>query len=264
MRIVVGVMVAPRPVETVGITLRSLAAAGFASVTYFAEPGEYEFEKEKRFVIKRPHIYSHEHQPEFTPSPGGQFGNFQNFVQSIRDLLLIDSSADAVMIVEDDALFCKNFRPLIEKGLAAPHCGLLSLYAPNIRKFFDKEEVGLRVVTRKLFFGGVALVMPRGVAEEISQQSSILEWPGGRRQPVGIPPWEREASDAWIGRAVRALGRVIYCWNPSLALHYTPQPNAESNSSRTDRGGPHTGPRQAKNFIGEGTDAVEFFKDHEE
>lgn len=248
-------MAALRPIETIGVTVQSLKKAGFSSdpISVFSEPGSYDYEGP---MIVRPNRIEFS-SSDLRPSSLGKFGNFQNFVQTLRDLVKQGSGGDAIMIVEDDAVFAKNIRPLVEQQIDSGFSGMLSLYTPNIRQFFDVERAGFRTITRELFFGGLALVIPISLAKEIAS-ADTRNWPGGRRQLPGIQPYEREACDAWIGREVRLRGKLIKGWNPSMVSHYCPHQTPEGNSSRVE-GKSHTGPRQAKRFIGEETDAVEYF-----
>lgn len=258
MKLTIGVMVAPRKIETVDRTLQSLSLAGFSDdLTYcFFEPGEYSCQWKNQ--VKRPDCFFSTSYP-LIPSPEGKFGNFQNFVQTLRDLVAIDPSSDAVMIVEDDAIFAQNVRVLVADEIDTGFQGGLSLYTPNIRQFFEIEKKGFQKITREYFFGGLALVISMEIAIAILNSDDILGWSGGRRQSPGIHPWEREASDAWVGKAVRKIGKEWWGWNPSLVGHYCPSSCQNGNSAR-GLGGPHTGARQAKRFIGEETDAVEYFR----
>lgn len=255
MKLLIGVMAAPRPVETIDVTLESLKSAGFGDdfTVVFCEPGEYLFGHNK---LTRPNIVYD--SKDLKPSKEGKFGNFQNFVQTLRDLTALSKDHDSIMIVEDDAVFASNVRPLVAEQIDQGFDGMLSLYTPNIRQFFENEQVGLQTVTRELFFGGLALVLPIDLAKKIADEDT-RGWPGGRTQPPGILAHEREASDAWIGRRVRAHKKTIKGWNPSMVSHYCPLGCLEGNSARVT-GKSHTGPRQAKRFIGEEMDAVNYFQ----
>ena len=259
MKLLIGIMAAPRPVETVDVVLDSLKSAGFGSdLTFlFCEPGEYLTGHQK---VVRPHTLSL--SKDLKPSKEGRYGNFQNFVQTLRDLVSVSDNHDAIMIVEDDAVFASNVRPLVSHQIDSGFDGMLSLYTPNVRQFFDQDTAGFRTVTREWFFGGLALVLPIELAKKIAEEDT-RGWPGSKRQPPGILAFEREASDAWIGRRVRAHRKLIKGWNPSMVSHYTPLGRPEGNSSRVD-GRSHTGPRQAKRFIGEGMDAEVYFKSFSE
>jgi hypothetical protein len=169
MELLIGVMAAPRPVETVDITLESLKSAGFGTdfTTVFCEPGDYLFGHTK---LIRPNTL---HQSiDLKSSKEGRLGNFQNFVQTLRDLVTLSENYDAIMIVEDDAVFASNVRPLVAEQIDNGFDGMLSLYTPNIRQFFENERVGLQTIVREPFFGGLALVLPIDLARKIAEEDT--------------------------------------------------------------------------------------------
>lgn len=256
MQFAVGVMCAPRPVESVGRTVASLQSAGFDQPICFFEPGHYTTQVANK--ITRPSILGNL-LPGLTPSPDGRFGNFQNCLQSLADLVSIRPTADAYIIVEDDAIFCLQVKKFLESSLwPSCDCGLVNLYHPSIRTY--SEGVGVyRKVVRDGVVGALAMVFHPYVARMVlSNTRMVSEFKGSKHQQHGVDPWVRNSCDFWMGNAVRQAGFTVWATQPSLVSHYCPVERADQgNSTFGVGGGRHSGPRQAKNFIGELASALE-------
>jgi hypothetical protein len=256
MKFAVGVLAAPRPIETVGKTVASLIAAGFEQPVCFFEPGHYSTQVENK--ITRPTRIGNL-LPGLTPSPDGRFGNFQNCLQSLADLISMQPNADAFIIVEDDALLCRQVAGFLEKSLwPSCDCGMVSLYHPALRSYSEGEGV-YRKVVRDGVVGALAMVFHPSVARMIlSNTRMVSEFKGSKYQQHGVDPWVRNACDFWVGNSIRQAGYSVWSIQPSLVTHHCPVERVDlGNSTFGVGGGRHFGPRQAKGFIGELADARE-------
>ena len=252
MKIRSGIIMAPRPEATVMRCFRSMQLAGF-DPQIFAEP-----ESTKLFATKRPDAIA----PVgggIVPSPAGVFGNFQNWIQAARDLLVDADPSDAILIAEDDALFAQDIAPVLERDLwPSISCGCVSLYCPNMSNYkqittglnLTQIETPEKLTSHGNLVGALALLFPAKVLREIVYHPSVTLWHGSHKQ-AGNPntkPWERKAVDTWIGRTLAQMGHSLWHYSPSLVLHYEPV-GSKSNSSLGHSSAKRT--RQARSFVGE-------------
>jgi hypothetical protein len=242
----IGILVAPRPVPSVGKTLASIRASWDDVIPYcFAEPGcTKELDGEICKDVLRPSIL--DDGTQYKCSPEGRFGNFQNWLQSAADLVQAsvwaeNSDNDAVMICEDDAQLTEGIREYIESCLwPSEDCGVVSLYCPPLTQYRSgspglvKTKIvhsGATLTPRSNLVGALALIFPRKVLAELINHPSQDTWGGSHAQArSGVNPWERKAVDTWIGRALLEMGRTCWHFVPSLVNHYSPDSNV-SNSS---------------------------------
>lgn len=246
MRWLIGILVAPRPVPTVGETLASIRRSWPDEIPYcFAEPGSHEcLRGEICKDVLRPSIL--DDGTQFIVSPEGRFGNFQNWLQSAADLLqaskwLNFSDSDAIMLCEDDAQLTAGIREYVESCLwPSEDCGVVSLYCPPLPHYRSGRggitktnlvHAGQKLTARNNLVGALALIFPRKVLVELVNHPSQTDWGGSHAQlRDGVNPWERKAVDTWIGRALLEMGRAAWHFVPSLVNHYAPVVNV-SNSS---------------------------------
>lgn len=242
MNLGIGIIRAPRPESTVQKTIDSLRASfpeGTQPICVFQEPGSGQAPLRCAY-IERPEILGLG-DSAFESSPEGTFGNFQNWIQTARDLLWRHQTRDTLMICEDDALFAPGILQLLERDLwPAKNCGVVSLYCPNMSQYgrtrgLNQAHVvrtGFAPTTRNNLVGSLALVFPRHVLEKVAYHKSIDQWGGSHAQvrSKGAKPWERKAVDTWIGRTLVELKTTIWHYSPSLVLHYSPF-DSKSNSS---------------------------------
>lgn len=240
MRISVGILSAPRPEPTLNKCSQSIAESGFGLIHHATE-------SESRSFLS---------PCEFERSPTGSLGNFQNWLQTARDLLTMDH--DAILIAEDDGLFCRDVHALLQRDLwPSKDCGCVSLYCPAMKHYFQGSP-GLfktRIVesvplsSRSNLVGALALVFPADVLRELVHHESISQW-GGSHMQAGNPStklYQRKAVDTWIGRTLISMGRSIWHYSPSLIQHYVPNPKI-ANSSLGH--GMAIGNRQSRSWAG--------------
>ncbi len=223
MRISVGILSAPRPEPTLLKCSQAIAESGFSLIHHATE-------SDSRHFLS---------PCEFERSPTGSLGNFQNWLQTARDLLTMDH--DAILIAEDDALFCRDVHALLQRDLwPSRDCGCVSLYCPAM-SHYSQTSFGLgrtRVVMREPLsssnnlVGALALVFPRHVLQELVHHESIGLWKGSHAQARNprTPPYERKAVDTWIGRNLVSMGLSIWNYSPSLVQHYVPNPRVPNSS----------------------------------
>jgi len=247
-----GIIMAPRPVPTVLRCMNSLELSGFQP-QIFAEP-----ETTKLFAINRPDAIA----PiggGIRPSDSGVFGNFQNWIQTARDLLVNADPSDAILIAEDDAVFAPDLIPMLERDLwPVPSCGCISLYCPNMSNYrqiipglnLTQIETPDRLSSRGNLVGALGMLFPASVLKDLVYHPSVASWNGSHRQSENphTKPWERKAVDTWIGRTLAQMGHSIWHYSPSLVMHYEPV-GVKSNSSIGH--GPAKRVRQARLFVGE-------------
>ena len=252
MRIVCGMIVAPRPEPTAAHCMHSIARSDI-SVDAFCEPGS-----PKIFGIYRPDVFV-EAGHGITPSPEGVFGNFQNWIQTARDLCSKASDTDAIMIAEDDAYFAPNIMELLQRDLwPVESCGCVSLYCPNLGHYSHRNKGLNRTLIVKAdkvgrtenLVGALALVFPKPVLEQLAWHESVKDWHGshGQASDPRTKPWDRKAVDTWIGRTLISMSRSVWHYSPSLVLHYEPK-KGRSNSSMGHSVASRT--RQARLFVGD-------------
>src|SRR3990172_494164 len=112
MKYVGGIATAPRQADSLTRTLASLRAAGWERPTVFAEPGSS--------VPSGPAVCG----VVIRERTLGIFGNWR---QSLIDLL--EESADAVLLCQDDVVSCRKVRDRLEHDLwPTPRTGCVSLY----------------------------------------------------------------------------------------------------------------------------------------
>lgn len=223
----IGVMVAPRPVETVHETLYCLSTSwGLKDVTVFCEPGDYRFTGCR--TVMRPETIA---PKRYLESPEGRFGNFQNWLQTADDLMKQSPDADVYMIVEDDARITRHCRSVVEDHLwPSSDCGCVSLYSPNMGAWLHGR--GLIRPNRVDIVGALALAFPGSVLRRMVEDPSIQKWGGSHAQVRAghVEPWERKAVDTWVGRALHSMHRTFWSFVPSLVQHFCPVVG-RSNSS---------------------------------
>lgn len=252
MKWIIGILVAPRPMSSIGVTLESLRSSWSEIPFCFAEPGcQKEIQSEICKDVLRPSILTD--STRFVSSPEGRFGNFQNWLQSAADLVEASqwqemSDNDAIMICEDDAQFTTGIRECVESCLwPSQDCGVVSLYCPPLAHYRSRLDgdspklikiaktnlihAGETLTSRNNLVGALALIFPRKVLAELANHPSQNSWGGSHAQVrSGVNLWEQKAVDTWIGRALLEMGRTAWHFVPSLVNHYAPNSEA-SNSS---------------------------------
>ena len=245
----VGVSVGIRKKPVVQHCLESLAKNGWEPIV-FAEPGVEkvgDFEWIQRPQTIAPLIWS----PERI-SPDGQFGIFQNYLQSVADLLVRFPEAEAILYVQDDVIFSNGVREFLERDLwPSQKTGFVSPYCPN-EKGYRADPPQCRHVKHMYLISGQTYCFPREVAERMVADKTADLWKGAvsRREKV---PWKRKALDAWTGIWMSSNSMKVYFYSPSLCDHHEPQGMRGRNT--TTGNGPHVGFRRPFNWIGQDASA---------
>lgn len=195
----VGLTTAPRPEPTLQQTLHSLQAAGWPDCRLFDD-------------AKRA-------------------GAWPNWIAGLRTLLAEYPNAEAYMLVQDDAIFCRRLRRYLEKTLwPASNLALCSPYCPAP---YRKSEHGWHQQDRGWnLVGAVCWVIPPHSARSIIADLAHVQ--------------ARNRIDARIGQWAKNVGRSVWYHTPSLVQHI--------GSGNSALGDPLINSlRKAADFIGEDT-----------
>jgi len=174
----VGVLTAPRERPTLPRTLKSLAAAGWPAAEVL--------------IHQDPH----------------SSGSWPNWYAMIRRLLSIDRRADVLLLVEDDAVVCRDLRPYVEQTLwPADDCAYCSPYAPTPYNEHPDVPLGWHEEARGFYaVGSICLAMPRPAAEVLVRDLAY--------QVRAV-----KQIDARVGMWAADTGRSCWYHKPSLAQH---------------------------------------------
>ena len=168
----VGLTTAPRPQPSLDRTLAGLRVAGWSDVRVFDDVEG--------------------------------IGAWQNWIGGLRSLIQYRPDAQAYLMVQDDALFCRNLRAYLEETLwPATGTALCSPYCPTPYRQptsgWHEEKHGWYLV------GAVCWAIPPGTARQIVRQLGAIEA-------------ERQI-DARIGQWALFSGRSVWYHTPSLVQH---------------------------------------------
>lgn len=256
----VGMTTATRRASTLKQSLISLMESGFDEVTVFAEPHApvtMVADITGVSIVRRPKTID-ELRPGLVPAgesqlEPGRFGCWQNYVQTMADLLVLYPEAEAIIIVQDDAIFAKGIKEFLENDLwPSPLAGCVSLYTSRVHE--RTEAIGCK--SRKDFgkMGAVANVMPRHVVQKIIDSPRSHQWRGNQNdfKPEDTA-WLKKAADTWLGRCIRGIGHRAYSYTPSFSQHIA-QYSAVGH-------GDNSGKRSSSRFIGEEKNVNELFEE---
>jgi len=195
----VAVTTAPRPVPTLDATLAGLRRAGWPRCEIVEDTS--------------------------------RAGAWPTWLRALRELIERHPRADALLMCQDDALFCRDLRKHLERTLwPGDRVALCSPYGPAV---YQSEKPGWHREDRGwLLIGAVCWAIPRAAAE------AILEDLGRLKASKHI--------DAHVGRWAAESGRSVWYHTPSLVQHA-----ADDNSTLGYASQPHL--RTAADFIGEET-----------
>lgn len=231
-RIAVGVTVTYRDPPTLGQCLASLAVAGFHRVRVFGD-NRFEVSPDDRRrcaeVIQR----------------ATRLGAWQHYVQTVRDLLELEPDADSILVVQDDAIFCRNVANLLARTRPQPDTGVLVL---GTARLYESNGRGIVALTRSQAMdlrGAWALLFPREAARELVEHDLATTWQGWANRRIERVE-DRKGIDTFVGRVMLGLGLTCYAFVPSLVDHV--------GVSTLGHGLP-TGNRAAASFPGETADA---------
>jgi hypothetical protein len=151
------------------------------------------------------------------------------------------------VILQDDAIVCKNFPLAVERIIEAKPENVICLFVAGTqvgKLILKPKERFCRLPTRSnIYVPVVALIWPREKAAD------VLEWVASK--PRNVKPNPR-SDDAMIGLWARQRKETVYATYPSLVQHPDDVPSAKGKNARgaaqrgNDRG------RIALNYIGGG------------
>lgn len=225
----VGLTTAPRRSPTLATTLDSLAAAGWDRPTVFAEPGTRIAKAFQQLKLVR--------RQE-------KLGAWPNFLLGLNELVLTSPTADAYLMVQDDAIFLRNTRDYLEATLwPHPRTGVVSLHTPShhvpedaaTRGFFPRE-VGWAA------WGAMAFVFSNASARALLRHPAVINH---RSRGTGEGLCN---VDSVVGHWCHLAGFEFYLHCPSLTQHIGLTTTLWSRDSLEGR-------RSASDFPGEDYDA---------
>ena len=235
----IGITAAPRNGgDYLARTVASLQRAGFDSQYHiFAEP-----DTDTAGHVLLPHTVARRLV---------RLGEYHNWIDGLRTLADCPGDPAAVLMVQDDVVFCRNVRPFLRRRLwPSPDCGAIQVYTGRRYRGQRDFQPGLSRLPRRFMRdlnSACAIAFRPTVAVEILGYAERHPWTGRR---IGAnTPADVQELDCFIGTALLELGHEIWCCNPSLGYHI-------GEESALGHGG-STGHRQALNFPGEGADAME-------
>ena len=193
----VGVTTAPRRQPTLSRCLRSLAEAGWSQPHLFVD-GDVALDESAASLtrtVRHPAV-----------------GAWPNYLLSLQELLHRQPHADAVLMVQDDALFpCGPVRVYLEQALWFGETrAVASLYCCGD----DQQSVdGWTRYEQQWRFGAVALVFTRDAAWD------FLTSPEAARHSAGDPAMCSAGIDMVLGQWARRACVPIWRSTPSLVEH---------------------------------------------
>ncbi len=200
MNIALGLTVAPRGEVTLLRTLASLERAGFAKPRLFCDGVVAAEIAAERQVTQR------------TPAIGG----WPNFWLGLSELVARHPAADAFLMVQDDAIFCRDVAAYLSTWQPPSDCGVISLFTPacnNGGVGWHSCEVGYGMA------GAQALLFPRDRAFDFLAHP----WTVNHRRAAPTSQHFRGDGlhhiDGVVGEWCRLVRRRMFCHNPSLSQH---------------------------------------------
>lgn len=238
----VGMTTAPRSKPTIFRCLASVHAAGFRP-TIFAEPGSIVTGLDAPVILRTERL-----------------GCWRNYVQTLRDLLRLNPTAEAIMIWQDDVVACRDLREFLEHDLwPSITTGVVSVYSPE--EYESGEAVGIDK-RRRMVLGVCAAIYPRAVAERLVSPEFASDW-RGCHNPKGhvAEPHLKKAADAWVADCLARMKLGVYHYRPSLVQHLDAPSSIGHGGASQKR--PRTGKyfRQSTAFVGEETSAFDTWQD---
>lgn len=213
--IIVGVTTAPRRVSYLDRTVESLRGAGFSRPIIFADYGS------DGDCVQTEHA-----------------GTFQNWLSALR--ILSTLPGDFVLLAQDDVLFCRNIRGMLDAMPWPYRCGCISLYTSSK----DAHGIGLGRLKNRNPFGALAYLFPRDVARKIVRDEVAWSWRSHRNVDQFCPTV-----------IINRLNLRFYSFSPSLCQHI-------GEVSTSKEGHAAHGRLAASDFVGAGYDAQYYFSSH--
>tara|TARA_R100000808_G_scaffold21634_1_gene46762 strand:+ start:2849 stop:4645 length:1797 start_codon:yes stop_codon:yes gene_type:complete len=274
-KIAAGITCAKRPIPTIFDSLESCRAAGF-SPTIHTEPESIPgYSKKYEGVQSINYTPTKKFNKTATPESKSavtifrkeRLGAFENFKATLRELLGLHPTANAIAVFQDDVLYAKEIKQLLENQLwPSENTGVVSIYCPNKKEYRFEENQSTTnkpaayQIHTDYIVAAQTYIFPRKIAQAILEHPLCDTWKGYGKNP--LPKGElKKAIDGFITAVLKDLKKEVWFYSPSLCQHYEPiQTNivspTSSNSSLIGHG-KHEGFRRAYNFIGEEKSALE-------
>lgn len=208
--IAVGVTTAPRKGPPVlERCVASLLSTGFERPVIFAEPGARwaSWVQATADVVQRP-------EP---------FGEWVNWINGLLETLERRPNAEAVLMVEDDVVFCRRVREWLESVLwPSSGCGVIRVYTPGLNRTALRRGLSrLPDAHARKMRAACALLFPRQVAYDLVRYGAVHGWRGHPIETIADMS-EKKATDSFVGVAMQELGCEVWGVNPSLVEHDAP------------------------------------------
>lgn len=198
MNIAIAINTAPRTIETLDSTIRSLRAAGFDQTAHILSDGPSQIEDNNVTITKN-------------DPPKGALANFFSALD-----YLCKTDADWYMILEDDIIWAKNSRQALEYDLMQlskkQNVGYLSVYihkkTGKVLKSRKQDKPGLHVLNLGYnCIGSQAYVLPAKVAQHLASNPAYREW------------YQNQNRDRVVSGRLQDLGYDLYYRIPGLVNH---------------------------------------------
>jgi len=178
----------------------------------------------------------------------GRLGAWRNFLYSMQETLQRRPDADAVLMVQDDTVFCRRAAQFLEQDTwPSPFTGVVQVC---VSRAYHRQPRGLSRLddrSNRDLAGAWACLFPRHVAYQIVAHGLSVGWQGHPRQTIDDPV-KKIGIDPFIGRTVvEKLGYEVWVYNPSLGDH-------DAEHSALGHGRSNCGNRRALDFIGQDAD----------
>lgn len=228
----IGVTAGPRPVDTLPQTLKSLKAAGFPNPVIFAD--DFSPEVSGVDVVRRQK----------------RLGAWPNFWLGLTELVCRNPNAEFYMIVQDDVVFYRDTRCLVEAMLPPGSAGIFSLFTPagyNGRFGWNQVTAGMRMA------GGQAIAFRRKQVLEFLGSEWISHF---RTGTISVPGFKKDGLshiDGAVGEWCRLVRKPANFFTPSLSQHIGDASLMHPGTMRNRDG------RFADTFFDESLSAVEIF-----
>jgi len=238
-RIGVGVTTAPREGPPVlERCLASLAKTGFDRPLLFAEPDTRwaSWVSAAVDVVQRT----------------TRCGAWYNWLYGLEATLRRRARAEAVLMVQDDVVFCRNVCALLLREMwPSRTCGAIQVSTSS--RYKNILPPGLHPLAGKWLkdlSSACAVLFPCDVASAIVRHGRACGWRGHPRQTIAEPT-EKKAIDTFIGQTLVDLGYELWGHNPALGDHIGQYSTLNHSGLR--------GARVALAFPGEQADALQLF-----
>lgn len=231
LRWAVGMTVANRAASAWQASRASMTVAGW-DVTTFCEPGI-------PGDVVRPNTAATSVATDY--GKHGLFGAFQNYHQTLCDLLQMHPDAEWILYAQDDAFFPPGAKEFLERLIWPKDCALLSLWCPSGFRY-PAIKAGAAPPASKPIVGAVAYMMPRETAEMLVKSPTFKTWGGSSGNQKGH---QRRTLDFATGQALQAAGCHALVLTRSLVDHWEPRANNSSIGN-----GAVTGFRMSYQFVG--------------